>query len=102
MHARVSRFAGLDPGRVEATVEQFKIDSLEELKAQPGFKGITVGVNRASGQAIAITLFESEREMRDSEKLAAQARAAAIETGQTGPSREPVVDHYEVVVQTSS
>ncbi len=99
MHARVSRFAGLDPGRVEATVEQFRTGALDELRGQPGFKGITVGVNRASGSAIAITLYESEREMRESEKLAAQARAAAIETGQTGPSREPVVDHYEVVVQ---
>jgi len=99
MHARVSRFAGLDPERVEATVEEFRTGALEQLKAQPGFSGITVGVNRASGQAIAITLYASEREMRESEKLAAQARAQAVETGTTGPSREPVVDHYEIVIQ---
>jgi hypothetical protein len=34
--------------------------------------------------------------MRASERLADEARAQAVETA--GPQREPVVDHYEVVV----
>jgi hypothetical protein len=99
MYARMSRFAGLDPGRVEQTIVQFRDGALPGLREQQGFRGITVGVNRASGQAFAITLYETEHDMRESEKLAAQARAAAVETGTHGPSREPVVDHYEIVVE---
>jgi type I site-specific restriction-modification system R (restriction) subunit len=99
MHARVSRFAGLDPERLDATVEQFKSGMLPQLQAQQGFKGMTVAVNRRNGQAIAIALYESERDMRDSEKLAAQARSEAVESGSHQPSRDPLVDHYEVVVQ---
>ena len=44
-----------------------------------------------------MTLWASEAEMRESEKVAAEAREQAIATA--GPSRAPVVDRYEVVVQ---
>jgi hypothetical protein len=47
MHARLSRFAGLDPERIDATVRQFEEEEEEEealprLEQQPGFRGITV------------------------------------------------------------
>jgi heme-degrading monooxygenase HmoA len=98
MHARLSRFAGLDPERLEQTVDEFRDGALPELREQSGFKGITVAVNRRSGQAFAITLWDSEADMRASEKLATEARERAIVTAR--PSREPIVDHYEVVVQS--
>jgi heme-degrading monooxygenase HmoA len=96
MHARLSRFAGLDPERVDATVRQFEEEALPRLEQQPGFRGITVGVNYQGGQAVAIALWETEADMRRSEKLAAEAREQAVATA--GPSRTPIVDHYEVVV----
>jgi len=96
MHARLSRFAGLNPERVDATVRQFEDEALADLEGQPGFRGITVGVNRKSGQAVAITLWESEADMRHSEELAMKARERAVATA--GPSRQPVVDVYDVVV----
>ena len=96
MHARVSRFAGLNPERVDATVRQFEEEALGELERQPGFRGITVGVNRKAGQAVAITLWETEADMKHSEELAIRARERAVATA--GPSREPVVDAYDVVV----
>ena len=96
MHARLSRFAGLNPERVDATVQQFEAEALADLEQQPGFRGITVGVNRKSGQAVAITLWETEADMRQSEELAIKARERAVATA--GPSRQPVVDVYEVVV----
>jgi heme-degrading monooxygenase HmoA len=98
MHARLSRFAGLDPERIEETVHQFRDGALPELREQQGFKGITVAVNRRTGQALAVTLWETEADMKASEKLATQAREQAIATAR--PSREPIVDHYEVVVQS--
>jgi heme-degrading monooxygenase HmoA len=97
MHVRLSRFAGLDPERVEETVRQFQDESLHALEQQPGFRGITAGVNVESGKAIALTLWETEADMTQSEKVASDAREQAVATA--GPSREPIVDHYEVVVQ---
>jgi heme-degrading monooxygenase HmoA len=96
MHARLSRFAGLDPERVEETVQQFREGALPQLKQQQGFRGITVGVNRKTGQALAITLWESEADLTESDRLAGEARDRAVETA--GPSRDPIVDNYEIVV----
>jgi heme-degrading monooxygenase HmoA len=96
MHARLSRFAGLDPERIDATVRQFEEEALPRLEEQPGFRGITVGVNYQGGQAVAIALWETEADMRQSEKLAAEAREQAVATA--APSRTPIVDHYEVVI----
>jgi heme-degrading monooxygenase HmoA len=96
LHVRLSRFAGLDPERIEATVAQFREQGLAQLQQQQGFRGITVGVNRKTGQAVAVTLWETEADMSESERVAAEARERAVETAR--PAREPIVDHYEVVV----
>ena len=96
MHVRLSRFAGLPPERIEDTVRQFKGESLQALEQQPGFRGITVGVNPKTGKALAVTLWETEGDMRQSEKVADEARAQAVSTAK--PEREPIVDDYEVVV----
>jgi heme-degrading monooxygenase HmoA len=96
MHARLSRFAGLDPERIEETTRQFEDESLEALAQQPGFRGITVGVNRRSGKAVTLTLWETEADMRQSAKLADEAREQAVATAK--PERDPIVDDYEVLV----
>ncbi len=97
MYARLSRFAGLDAERVLETVQQFRDEGIPQLKQHAGFRGVTVGVNHRSGQAVAFSFWESEADMTNSEKAAAQARAQAVVTGK--PSREPIVDHYEIVIQ---
>jgi heme-degrading monooxygenase HmoA len=96
MYARLSRFAGLDPERIEETTRQFEDESLEALAQQPGFRGITVGVNRRSGKAVTLTLWETEADMRQSAKLADEAREQAVATAK--PERDPIVDDYEVLV----
>jgi heme-degrading monooxygenase HmoA len=97
MHARLSRFAGLDPERIDATVRQFEEEALPGLEQQPGFRGITVGVNRQSGQAFALALWETKSDMDRSEKVAAEARQQAVAAA--GPARTPIVDHYDVVIR---
>jgi heme-degrading monooxygenase HmoA len=97
MHARLSRFAGLPPERIDRTVRGFEEGELQLVEKCAGFKGVLVMVNRASGQAAAITYWESEADMRESEKVAGQAVQAALERAE--PSREPVIDRYEVVLQ---
>jgi hypothetical protein len=96
MHARLSRFAGLDPERIDATVRQFEEEQLPRLEQAAGFRGITVGVNHRSGQAVALALWETEADMRESERIAEEAREQAVATA--GPARTPIVDKYEVVL----
>jgi heme-degrading monooxygenase HmoA len=96
MHARLSRFAGLDPERIDETLRQFQQDALSSLEGQPGFRGITVCVNRGTGQAVVLALWETEADMRQSEEVAVRAREQAVATA--GPSREPIVDRYEVIL----
>ncbi len=96
MHVRLSRFAGLDPERVDETVQQFEKHALPGLEQKQGFKGIVAGVNPATGQAFTVTLWETEDDMKASEQLATEAREQAVETAR--PAREPIVDNYEVVV----
>ena len=97
MHARLSRFAGLPPERIDRTIRGFEEGELQIVEQCGGFKGVVVMVNRAAGQAAAITYWESEADMRESERVAGQAVQAAVERGD--PSREPVIDRYEVVLQ---
>jgi hypothetical protein len=54
-------------------------------------------VDRAEGKAAAITYWETAESLRASDQVADQARQQALETAQ--PSREPIVDRYEVVFQ---
>jgi hypothetical protein len=96
MYARLSRFAGLDPERIDATVRQFEEEQLPRLEQSAGFRGITVGVNHTAGQAVSIALWETEADMRASERVASEARDQAVAS--LGPVREPVVDNYEVVL----
>jgi heme-degrading monooxygenase HmoA len=96
MHARLSRFAGLPPEKVGETLDEFKEQELPNLEKQSGFRGVTVLVDYSSGKAAAITFWETERDLHNSERAGEQARATAVATA--GPAREPVVDRYEVVL----
>jgi hypothetical protein len=53
-------------------------------------------VNRSSGQALVLALWETASDMEQSEQVAIRAREQAVATA--GPSREPIVDHYEVIL----
>lgn len=97
MYARLSRFAGLPPERIEQTLRDFETQQLPAFEEQAGFKGVIVGVDRVEGKAVAVTFWETLDNLRTSDRLADEARAAAIAGAQ--PSREPIVDRYEVVLQ---
>lgn len=97
MYARLSRFAGLPPERINQTVREFEEGQLAQIEQMEGFKGVIVGVDRTEGKAVAVTFWETQQDLRTSDKLADQAREAAMASAQ--PSREPIVDRYEVVIQ---
>ena len=97
MYARLSRFAGLPPERIEETVREFEEQYLPALEGSPGFQGIVVGVDRGSGKAAAVTFWESREALEESDRAADRARAAAVDRAE--PVREPIVDRYEIVLQ---
>jgi heme-degrading monooxygenase HmoA len=97
MHARLSRFAGLPPERIDQTVQEFEQQQLPAIEQQTGYRGVMVLLNRGGGQAAAVTFWETEADLRESEKLAGRAREAAVVTAQ--PAREPIVDRYEVIIR---
>jgi hypothetical protein len=93
----MSRFAGLPPERIEQTIREFEEGQLQALSQQPGYKGVMIGIDRAEGKSIAITFWETSENLRASDRLADQARQQALDA--VKPSREPIVDRYEIVVQ---
>jgi heme-degrading monooxygenase HmoA len=96
MFARVSRFAGLPPERIEATLKQFQEEHLPAIKQLDGYQGVQVLVDPQGGQAIAITYWETRDHLIASDKLATAARAAAV--SELDPAREPLVDRFEVLL----
>jgi hypothetical protein len=97
MYARLSRFAGLPPERIDETLGEFEHGQLPQMEKLDGYKGVIVGVDRGEGKAVAITFWETPNDLRTSDKLADEAREAAMASAR--PSREPIVDRYEVVMQ---
>lgn len=93
MHARVTRIEGT-PGGADAGITNFK-ESVVPFAKQEG-NGAILLVDRSSGKAISITLWDDEEAMRRSEEQATSLRASAA--GDLGASAAPEVERYEVAV----
>ncbi len=99
MWARLTRIPGLAPERIDDAVNMFEEQELPLLEQSEGFEGITVMVDPALGTVAALSMWDTQQHMRDSEKHAHQAREQAIERGaggSPGPQRDLVVEHLEV------
>lgn len=94
MHARVTSLSG-SPADVEDGVANFR-ENVVPFTREPGGKGALLLVDRQTGAAIAITLWEDEAALRASEERANALRAQAA--GEMGASRPPTVERYEVAV----
>jgi heme-degrading monooxygenase HmoA len=97
VYARMTKFVGLPPERIDQALDEFKQGQLSELEGQEGFQGIMVLVDRPAGTAAALSMWDSEAHMRASERTADRARESAVALAK--PERYPVVDHFEVVLQ---
>jgi hypothetical protein len=93
MHARVTSLAG-SPADADAGVNDFRTNVVPFARDQG--KGAILLVNRESGEAIAITLWEDEQALQASEAAANSLRAGAAE--QMGATKTPTVGRYEVAV----
>jgi quinol monooxygenase YgiN len=94
MHARVTSLSG-SPDDVDAGITNFR-ENVVPFTREEGGRGALLLVDRSSGSAVAITLWEDEQALRASEEQANVLRADAAE--QMGASRQPGVARYEVAV----
>jgi hypothetical protein len=93
MHARVTRLTG-SPENVEAGISNFR-DNVLPFTREDG-KGAILLVDRESGSAMAITLWEDEQALAASDERANQVRSDVANEMQA--STPPTVERYEVAV----
>ena len=98
MHARVTTISG-SPDQAEQGIASFRDDTLPAIKAAGGRGGVLL-INRESGNAMAITLWEDEAAMRASEERANELRRTASE--ELGATAQPRVERFEVAVFETS
>ena len=92
MFARVTTVQG-QADRLDEGVRTFQEQTLPLIQGQPGFQGVYLLADRQQGQALAISLWESQAAMQQTEQAVAQQRTQAAQQ-MGGP--EPTVDRYEV------
>lgn len=93
MHARVTTISG-SPADADAGIDNFRTNVVPFAREQG--KGAILLVDRDSGEAIAITLWDDEQSLRATEESANALRAGAAD--EMGATDAPKVGRYEVAV----
>jgi heme-degrading monooxygenase HmoA len=94
MHARVSVLEG-PAEKIDEGVRVAKTEVLPAVGQEPGFKGIIFLGDRESGKTIAVTFWEDEKTMRESEEHANQLRQQAADAEEASIKS---VERFEVLV----
>ena len=95
MFARVSTFQG-SPDRTAEGISVAREQILPAARLQDGFRGIYILFDRGSGRSLAITLWETEEDLRASEEAALRARTeSAVTAGEVVLG----VERYEVALR---
>jgi heme-degrading monooxygenase HmoA len=94
MFARVSTYQG-SPQQIDEGLDHARQNILPRVRAVDGFEGVYYLVDRQSGRALSITLWESEETMRASEEEANRLRGESAEAA--GATVEGV-ERYEVAI----
>jgi hypothetical protein len=94
MHARVSTITG-SPDQAEAGISDFREEVVPWIREHGGRGGILL-VDRETGKAVAVTLWNDEESMRQSEEAANEHRRRVSD--QMESTESPMIDRYEVAV----
>jgi heme-degrading monooxygenase HmoA len=97
VHARLSYLEG-STDTIEAGVKSFREQVVPRVRDNGG-KAAYLLIDRETGKAIGVTLWESEEALRASEEIANALRAQAAE--EMHATAAPKVERYEVVVSES-
>ena len=83
------------PGKVEEGVREFRDHVVPRIMAHSGFKGALMLTDSSTGKMIALTLWETEAELKATES-SFQESVARVGQGLAGP---PTRELYDVSVQ---
>jgi hypothetical protein len=95
MYARHVTVHG-SPDRVDDAVQSLRTSVLPVLQGCAGFKGQLLLIDRAKGEAIGISLWDTEENMKASEEKVSAARQQTAD--QAGASDAPAVALYELPI----
>ena len=98
MFARVSTYRG-DPGQIDGGLNYARENIVPRVQQVDGFEGVYYLVDRESGKALSITLWESEEALRASEEEANQLRS---ESADSASATIESVERYEVGISERS
>jgi len=96
MFARVTTTKG-SPDKVEESIRHVREEALPAAKKLRGFKGMYLLVDRKTGNDLAVTLWETEADLKASTEAANRLRAQATQAA--GATQPPKVDIYEIAIQ---
>ena len=95
MFARISTFQG-SPDQTTEGIRLARERILPVARLQDGFKGLYLMFDQESGRSLAISLWETEEDMRASEEAAGRVKSqSASEAGETITG----VERYEILLQ---
>ncbi len=97
MHARVVTVQ-YQPGKVDEAVQLYRESMLPEARQQRGFQGTMALVDRSTGKAISITLWQTEADAQASGAGSAYLQAQIAKVA-SHFAAAPIVETYEVAVQ---
>lgn len=95
MYARLNRFTGMDGDALAASFDWFAGEGLPQLRRSASFNTIFFGVDLDGGKATGLTIWETARALRVSERVESQLRAEALRRAGGSMSRG-LVDTYEL------
>lgn len=94
MYARISEFRG-EPGKTAEEVRLARQQILPAAWLQEGFAGMLLLSDSGRGRSLAVTLWYTEEDMKQSEEAVRNARAeSAVKSGEKVAS----VERYEVAL----
>lgn len=96
-HVRLSRLSGVVPAALEAMIEAYETsDYVDQLASLGGFGGYLLAADREQGKLTAMSLWESERDLRASDEAAGAARELRVAA--SGSAHDPIVDRYRIML----
>jgi heme-degrading monooxygenase HmoA len=96
MYARMATVYS-QPDRLEEVVRNVLEQTVPVVRAQKGFRGFYLLVDRATGKGHGLSLWETEEDERASRSAVAGPRDQAAQQG--GATQPPTLEFFEVVVQ---
>lgn len=100
MHVRAATIT-IQPSKMQEGIELFKNSVVPAQKAQKGYQGSYLMTDASSGKVLAISVWESEADMIAGESSGGYYQEQIAKFGSIFVG-SPILDHYELSVESSA